>query len=164
MNRQEFVARFGAVYEHSPWVAEQAWLRGLEAEHATVTGLSALFREIVDNAGKQKLMTLVRAHPDLAGKAAMRDVLTAGSASEQAGAGINQCSEEEFEQFQQYNKAYREKFGFPFIMAVKGSNRQAILTAFGQRLRNGPDRELSQAIEEIHKIASFRLQQMVVQA
>ena len=164
MKQEEFIARFRDVYEHSPWVAEQAWLRGLEAEHDTVAGLGALFREIVDNAGEQKLMVLVRVHPDLAGKAAMRGELTVESTSEQAGAGIDQCSEEEFEQFQQYNKAYREKFGFPFIMAVKGSNRQAILTAFGQRLRNGPDRELSQAIEEIHKIASFRLQQMVVQA
>ena len=160
MARDDFVEVFGGVYEHSPWVAECAWSRGLGVEHDSVEGLSTLFREIVEKAGSQKHLVLIRAHPDLAGKAAVHGELTADSTSEQAGAGIDQCSEEEFEHFQNCNTAYKEKFGFPFIMAVKRSNRTAILTAFEQRLRNDRDVEFGRALEEIHRIAGFRLEQI----
>ncbi len=160
MARADFVEVFGGVYEHSPWVAESAWLRGLGAEHDSVAGLSGLFREIVEQAGPQRHRVLIRAHPDLAGKAAVRGELTADSTSEQAGAGIDQCSEREFEHFQNCNTAYKEKFGFPFIMAVKGSNRTAILTAFEHRLHNDRDAEFHRALEEIHRIAGFRLEQI----
>jgi len=160
MARVEFVEIFGGVYEHSPWVAEGAWSRGLGPEHDSVEGLSTLLGEIVGKAGTQQQLALIQAHPDLAGKAAVRGELTTASTSEQAGAGIDQCSEVEFERFQNFNTAYKEKFRFPFIMAVKGSNRIAILTAFEQRLDNNPEVEFDRALEEIHKIAGFRLEQI----
>lgn len=155
MDREAFVRRYGSVYEHSPWVAEEAY--------ATANGLgrkelATLFARIVDNAPRERQLALIRAHPDLAGKAAVAGELTAASSAEQASAGIDQCTRGEFEQFQALNARYRTKFGFPFVMAVRDSNREQILAAFAARLDNDPDTEFAASLDEIHKIARLRLE------
>lgn len=157
MSAELFVTIFGGVYEHSPWVAERVWSQGIDEQHNTAVGLSEAMQQVIANADNKILLELINAHPDLAGKAASKGELTPESTSEQAGAGIDQCTSEEYEQFQSLNDAYKAKFGFPFIMAVKGSNRHLILAAFVERLPNDPDTEFQRAIEEINKIARFRL-------
>jgi 2-oxo-4-hydroxy-4-carboxy-5-ureidoimidazoline decarboxylase len=152
----EFVARFGAIYEHSPWVAEEA--AGIVDDNANIEQVAAVMADCVDNASVDQQLELIRAHPDLAGKAQIAGELTKDSTSEQASAGLDQCSAEEYEQFQSLNRAYHEKFGFPFIMAVRGSSRQEILAAFASRLNNEPGLEFETALAEIHKIARLRLQ------
>ena len=117
-------------------------------------------REAVDNADTDQQLKLICAHPDLAGKAAVRGELSAESESEQTGAGLDQCGEEEFEAFQTLNKAYKAQFGFPFIIAVKGHSRASILGAFRARLTHGRDQEFAAALEQIHKIARFRLESL----
>lgn len=156
MDRNQFIEQFGSIYEHSPWVAEQAYDQpGVSLD--SLQALTETFRRIVDGAGQTKQLALLRAHPDLAGKAAVQGELTAASTSEQAGAGLDQCSAEEFSRFQRFNEAYVSCFGFPFIMAVKGANRHLILEAFEKRLSNSQEEEFKTALEEVHKIASFRL-------
>ncbi len=150
-----FVERYGGIYEHSPWVAEQCFD---EAREAGKDALPTLFASCVDAADHDTKMRLIRAHPDLAGRAAVRGELTAESTEEQASAGIDQCTEEEFEQFITLNSAYKEKFDFPFIKAVKNSNRHDILAAFKARIENDAVSEFATAIREIHKIARWRLE------
>lgn len=145
MNKEEFVQKYGSIYEHSPWVAEAAF---------GAADIPAAMRQAVDQAGHDKQLILIRAHPDLGEKL---DTLTASSVSEQQGAGLNQCSPEEFAEFQQLNTAYKEKFGFPFIVAVKGLNRKDILDRFRQRIDHDRETEFSTALEQIHRIACFRL-------
>jgi len=157
MDKDQFVDTFGGVYEHSPWIATQAWETGLNQSHDTLDGLAILLAGVVDTASTERQLALINAHPDLAGKAAQAGELTEESSSEQAGAGIDQCNAEEFAQFQQFNQAYRKKFDFPFIMAVKGANRQQILQSFAQRLPNDYQTEFQQALMQIHRIARFRL-------
>ena len=152
--------RYGGVYEHSPWIAEQAWESGLGPIHDSVEGLSEAMRDVVDTADVKSKLGLIRAHPDLAGKAAVRGELTPESSDEQASAGIDQCSNDEFDRFQRNNRSYKEKFQFPFVMAVKGSNRTAILEAFEQRLENDYEVEFARALAEIHRIARLRLLEM----
>ena len=160
MGRDDFVAQFADIYEHSPWVAESAWDRGLNSEHDSVERLHTLMADILLSAEHQAQLDLINAHPDLAGKAAIAGELTEASTSEQAGAGIHECSAEEFARFTELNDAYKAKFGFPFIKAVKGSNRFQILEAFEERIHNSPDEEFERALQEINKIALFRLQTM----
>ncbi len=160
MGREEFVARFADIYEHSPWVAEQAYDRGLDSRHDTVEGLQQLMADILLSSNHQAQLDLINAHPDLAGKAAIAGELTDASTSEQSGAGIHQCNAVEFARFTELNDAYKAKFGFPFIKAVKGSDRHQILAAFEQRINNGPEQEFDTALAEINKIALLRLQTM----
>lgn len=154
--RDDFVARYGGIYEHSPWVAEAAWDRYGKAPPADE--LAGVMAACVDAASDARKLALIRAHPDLAGRAAVAGELTAESTSEQASAGIDRCTPEEFARFTGYNARYVEKFGFPFVMAVRGSNRHAILAAFEERLDNDPGTEFRRAIAEIHKIARLRLE------
>ena len=156
MNRSEFVQHFGSVYEHSAWVAEQAYDR-TNPDTNNLADLTTALRREVDESGNERQLALLRAHPDLAGKAAVDGSLTAASTSEQAGAGLDQCNGQEFERFQRFNDEYTSTFKFPFIMAVKGANRHLILEAFEKRLKNDSDTEFSTALEEVHKIAGFRL-------
>lgn len=158
MDKQAFVDKFGGVYEYSPWIAGETWDKGLTAAQDTAAGLSDAMIETVKHADRERLMALIVAHPDLAGKAAQTGTLTAESTSEQGGAGIDQCNEEEFERFQRFNDAYKKKFGFPFVMAVKGSNRHLILAAFEERLENDSTAEFQRALTEINKIARMRLE------
>jgi len=160
LGREEFVSTFADIYEHSPWVAERTFDGGIDANCDHIETLHGLMSKVLLNAQRDKQLALINAHPDLAGKAAVQGELTAASTSEQAGAGISQCTPEEFERFTSLNEAYKEKFGFPFIMAVKGSNRHAILASFEERIHNDPDDEFERALAEINKIALFRLQEM----
>ncbi len=158
LEQDDFMALFADVFEHSPWVAERAW------QDAPFTGkaalLEAMTRAMMSATDEEKL-ALIRAHPDLAGRAAIGGGLTDASKREQAGAGLDQCSAEEYARFQALNAAYKEKFGFPFIMAVKNSNRHQILEAFETRLANTPEREFETALGQIARIAAFRLDDII---
>lgn len=158
----EFVERYGGIYEHSPWVAER--VEAQFGNEVTGTELARLMADCVDNASKEMRLELIRAHPDLAGRAQIAGELTAESTEEQSSAGLDQCSTEEYERFQQLNDDYKGKFGFPFVMAVRNSNRQEILDAFATRLDNDYDTEFETAIEQIHMIAEMRLQAMEQEA
>lgn len=158
MDETSFVECFGGVYEYSPWIATRTWQRGLTTQEDTVIGLSEAMMGVVDVAERDLLMQLINAHPDLAGRAALSGELTEESSAEQSGAGIDNCTVEEFAKFQKYNSQYKNRFGFPFIMAVKESNRHKILAAFSERLEHGTEREFKQAIVEINKIARFRIE------
>lgn len=154
--REEFVARYGGIYEHSVWVAEETYAEGRNVSDAAE--LARLFANCIDEASDERKLELIRAHPDLAGKAAVAGQLTQESTQEQASAGIDQCTPEEFAEFQSLNERYKEKFGFPFVMAVRNSNRGEILKAFAERLANDSETEFANAISEIHKIARLRLE------
>lgn len=158
MDTHDFIARYGGIYEHSPWVAEQ--VAPLASELDDAERLARLMADCVDNAGAEQQLALIRAHPDLAGKAEVAGELTADSSEEQTSAGLDRCSRVEYERFQALNEAYRDKFGFPFVMAVRGSNRAEILDAFSARLQNDYNLEFETALEEIHKIARLRLEAM----
>jgi OHCU decarboxylase len=158
LSRADFVNVFADIYEHSPWVAEKAFDLGLDQSVDEVDGLHQRMADILLSAGHEAQLALINAHPDLAGKAAIRGELTASSTLEQAGAGIGECSAEEFARFTELNDAYKAKFGFPFIKAVKGSNRQQILAAFEERIHHSTEQEFQTALAEINKIALFRLQ------
>ncbi|HSP32414.1 MAG TPA: 2-oxo-4-hydroxy-4-carboxy-5-ureidoimidazoline decarboxylase [Halomonas sp.] len=152
-----FTHHYGDVSEHSPWVAEAAWQQGLTEVHDTPDALAELMGLMLQQASSDQPIKVIRAHPDLAGKAAMAGELTQDSTSEQAGAGLDQCSPEEFTRFETLNEAYKEKFGFPFVIAVKGLDRHDILAAFEERLNNDAATERQTAIEQIIRIAHFRL-------
>lgn len=149
MTKAEFLARFGPVYEASPWVAEGVWPGPPE----DVAALAAAMAAVVDAAPRAAKLALIRAHPELASRTKMADA----SVKEQAGAGLDQCTPAEFEAFQRLNATYNARFGFPFIVAVKGLTRSDILTAFETRLANDPETEFATAIAQIHRIAGFRL-------
>jgi 2-oxo-4-hydroxy-4-carboxy-5-ureidoimidazoline decarboxylase len=152
----EFVKRYGGVYESSPWVAEQA--AAVVGDAADIAAIASVMADCVDNASEEKQLALIRLHPDLAGKAQVAGELTPDSASEQQSAGLDQCSTEEYRRFQELNDAYREKFGFPFVMAVRDRSRAEILDAFAGRLENARELEFETALAEIHKIARLRLE------
>ena len=151
MAELDFTTRFGAVYEDSPWVADGVWADA--AGLTTAAAMAKAMAEAVDAAPDEKKLALIRAHPQLASRAKMADA----SVKEQSGAGLDQCSPEEFAAFQRLNTAYNDRFGFPFIVAVKGMSRADVLAAFEQRLANDPDTEFETAIAQIHRIARFRL-------
>ena len=156
MSDSDFVARYGGIYEHSPWVAEQVQelLDGsVDTEH-----LARLMADCVDNASRERRLELVCAHPDLAGKAQISGDLTVDSSVEQASAGLDQCTPDEYARFQALNSSYKNKFGFPFVMALRDSSRIQILAAFETRLGNDADLEFETALAEIHAIARLRLQ------
>ena len=156
-SREAFVEQFGGVYEHSTWVADQCFDAAVSA---TQDERITLFAQCVDSADYDTKLKLIRAHPDLAGRASVRGELTAESTEEQSSAGIDQCTDEEYAQFISLNDAYKEKFNFPFIMAVKNSNRHKILAAFAERITNDEGAEFETAIREIHKIARLRMEAM----
>ena len=152
-----FVAHYGDIYEHSPWVAEAAWQQGLTTEHDHPDRLAELMGHMLQQASSDEQIKVIRAHPDLAGKAALAGELTGDSTREQAGAGLDQCSPEELARFESLNAAYKQKFGFPFVIAVKGLDRYAILNAFAERIDNDLATERRTAVEQIIRIARLRL-------
>lgn len=158
LSRDAFVAAFADIYEHSPWVAEMAYDLGQDADLDRIETLHARMSDILLSADHARQLALINAHPDLAGKAAVQGQLTEASTNEQAGAGIHHCTAEEFQRFTELNDAYKAKFAFPFIMAVKGSDRHQILAAFETRIHNPVETEFDCALAEINKIAMFRLQ------
>ena len=153
-----FVARYGSVYEHSPWVAAAIWDDGAASGDLAI--LAEAMAVHVEASGEAAQLALLRAHPDLAGKLALRGELTPESTSEQAGAGIDRCSPEEYDEFQRLNQRYTARFGFPFILAVKGYDRAGILEAFRRRVTNDPATEFREALDQVHRIARLRLQAM----
>ena len=160
LSREAFVAAFADIYEHSPWVAEKAYDLGLDSSVDQIETLHQRMSDLLLSADHASQLALINAHPDLAGKAAVQGQLTEASTHEQAGAGIHQCTAEEFQRFTELNEAYKAKFKFPFIMAVKGSDRHQILAAFETRIHNPADVEFTCALAEINKIALFRLRQL----
>ncbi len=157
LDKDQFVARYGGVYEHSPWIAKQAFDGGLRAAGNSADGLSRTMTAIVEAAGEDAQLALLRAHPDLAGKLAIDGALTAESTSEQAGAGLDHCTQEEFARFQTLNSAYTRKFEFPFILAVAGYKRAEIIDIFENRVGNDRQTELHEALKQVHRIALLRL-------
>jgi len=157
LTQGEFVEQFGALYEHSDWIAERAYAEGLSEEHNDPTKLCDLFRHVLGLSSRAEKLGLIKAHPDLVGRAAVAGQLTDESTIEQSSAGLDQCSEAEFERFNQLNEAYKEKFGFPFVMAVRNSHRSDILEAFEKRYKNTVELEFDTAMEQIHIIARLRL-------
>ena len=160
LTEESFLARFGGIYEHSPWVAEAVLAAGLSPVDDTPDHLAVRMSAIVDAAGHDRQLALLRAHPELAGKLAMRKELTAESLSEQASARLDQCSPEEFARFTALNSQYNAKFGFPFIVAVRGLQRGDILAAFAHRISNSASDEFRTALDQVHKIARLRLEAM----
>jgi OHCU decarboxylase len=161
MEGTEFVRRFGGVFEHSPWVAEAAWRVGLWPEADSAESLHAHLCAVLRTASPARKLELLRAHPELAGRLAVAGQLTDASSSEQASAGLNRCTPDEYARFQSLNADYQARFGFPFIMAVKGRSRQEILAAFERRLENDRDEEMAAALGEVEKIALLRLKELL---
>ncbi|ASG23728.1 2-oxo-4-hydroxy-4-carboxy-5-ureidoimidazoline decarboxylase [Nitrospirillum viridazoti] len=159
--RDAFVARFGGVFEHSPWIAEAAWDAGLPSGADTAHGLHAALVAQFRAAGRERRLGVLLAHPDLAGRLAVRGELTADSTAEQASAGLDKCTPEEYARFQELNDAYKARFGFPFILAVRGLTRAAILENFESRVANDAETEFATATNQVERIALLRLKEML---
>ena len=161
LTRDQFVMLFGGIFEHSPWIAEETW------NPLPFTSLDTLHKALCDTvrtSGEEKQLALIKAHPDLVGRAALAGTLTRESTNEQASAGLNKLSTEEIAAFQNYNQAYRDKFGFPFVICARLNKKEAILSGFERRLKNSRKQEIATALEEIFKIARFRLEDIVEDA
>ena len=159
MTREEFVGRFGGLFEHSPWVAEGAWDDGLDTADSVV--LHTRMCAVLQAATHEQQLAVLNAHPDLAGRLALAGRLTADSTAEQASAGLDKCSPEEFARLQELNEAYKARFGFPFIMAVKGRTRAEIIQAFEERVNNDAETEFATALGQVERIALLRLEQIL---
>ena len=153
-----FIAAIDEVMELAPWVAEEAFAK---RPFANLAALYATMTDAVRNAGDERQRALINGHPDLAGKAAREGKLTADSTAEQAAAGLDRLTEEEFAAFHRLNDAYRTKFGMPFIVCVRRHGKESILREFERRLKNDPASERQTALAEIFRIAALRLDQRV---
>lgn len=156
--RSAFTDVLGAVFEHSPWVAERAW-EG--RPFATVAELHAAMVVVVRRSPTEQQLALLRAHPDLAGKAARAGTMSADSVAEQASAGLDGLTDDEYARFHRLNTAYRERFGFPFILAVRRHDTTGILAAFERRLGHTPEQEIDTALAQVAEIARLRLESLV---
>ncbi|WP_432344252.1 2-oxo-4-hydroxy-4-carboxy-5-ureidoimidazoline decarboxylase [Shinella yambaruensis] len=157
IDRADFLARFGGVFEHSPFIAERAFDAGTVALPLTAAGVHAALVEAFRTASEAEQLGVLRAHPDLAGRLAIAGELTEDSRNEQAGAGLDRLSPAEHARFTELNTAYTEKFGFPFIIAVKGLNKGDILAAFEARIGNTAAAEFETAKTQVERIALLRL-------
>ncbi len=157
-DRERFVAVLGGVFEHSPWVAEAV---AAQRPFGSLDALHAAMCAAVRAADPATQLALVRAHPELAGRAAIAGELTAASRDEQQGAGLDRCTADEFARLHALNTAYRERFGFPFIIAVRGHDRHSIIAALQQRLQHDADSEHAEALRQIERIALFRLHDLL---
>lgn len=158
-DRQQFTELLVGTYEHSPWIAEATWAK---RPFASLAQLKHALVQTVREAGREAQLKLIRAHPELAGKAMVAKTLTAESTNEQGKAGLTECTPEEFATIQRLNAEYNERFGFPFILAVRGPrgtglNKTEIIATFARRVRHHPDFELAEALRNIHRIAEIRL-------
>lgn len=161
LDRAGFLARYGGVYEHSPWIAAEVWDAGQMSDD--VETLAAAMAAVVGAAPRAAQLALLRAHPDLAGRLAVAGALTAASAAEQAGAGLDRCTPPEFAEFQELNARYVARFGFPFIVAVRGLDRAGILARFRERVANSHDAEFREALAQVHRIARLRLEALAAE-
>ena len=160
LSRDDFVSIIGPMFEHSPWIAEATWAR------RPFNSAAALHRALcstVRDASEEKQLALIRAHPDLVGRAALAGTLTAASTSEQASAGLDKLTPDEVAAFQKFNQAYREKFGFPFVICARLNKKEAILNGFRTRMNHSREDEMKAALEEVFKIADFRLRDLMEQ-
>lgn len=160
MDRSDFVARFGGIFEHSPWIAERAHDAGDLPDALGADSLHAALAAQFRAAGEDERLGVLKAHPDLAGRLAVAGELTEDSRKEQAGAGLDRLTESEFVRFTDLNTRYQAKFGFPFIIAVKGLGKAEILHAFENRIHHARQDEFDTACLEVEKIARLRLQAM----
>ncbi len=154
LNKTDFISIFVNVFEKSEWIAEQAYAL---KPFNNFKELFSKMLEIFENSEKENHLEILNAHPDLV----IEKKLTDDSKKEQNSANLNQCSEEEFKEFKELNERYKKKFGFPFIIAVKGKNRQEILVNFRKRIINTIDLELEEAKQQVKKIATFRLREII---
>lgn len=155
--RDDFITRFGGIFEHSQWVVEQAFDSGAIAEPRTVAKVHGAMVAAFRAADPAARLQVLRAHPDLAGKLAISGGLTEDSKKEQAGAGLDRLTPDEHARFTSVNTRYTEKFGFPFIIAVKGLNKDDILSAFETRINNTKEQEFETACAQVERIALLRL-------
>lgn len=153
-----FVRVIGPVFEASPWIAEAAWPK---RPFANRSALHRALCGVVLEAGTKRQLALIQAHPDLAGRAALAGTLGRESAGEQASAGLDKLTQQEIEEFRKSNSAYREKFGFPFVICARQNRKEAILAGFKTRLANSREREIQIALQEIFKIAELRLADLI---
>jgi len=161
MARAAFVAKFGGVFEHSPWIAERAHDLELGPAHDSAIGLLSALARAFRSASEEERLGVLTAHPDLAGKLAAAGRLTAESTAEQAGAGLDALTDEERETFQRLNAAYTGKHGFPFIIAVRDHDKSSIRAAFERRIGNDRDTEFAEACRQVERIAELRLKDML---
>lgn len=157
LDEAAFVARYGDVFEHSPWVARAVFATGLDQRLDHAEGLHAAMVAAMRAGTEAQKLALIRAHPDLAGRLAAAKRLTADSAAEQASAGLDALSDAERARFMELNEAYKARFGFPFILAVKGRTKAEILQVFDERLAQDAVAERATALAQIERIAWFRL-------
>ena len=154
LNKSEFLYTFGNVFEKTEWIAEKCYD---SKPYNNVQELVNKMMEVFENSIKEKHLEILNSHPDLA----VKKKLTKESENEQANANLNQCTNEEFEEFNKLNKKYKKKFGFPFIIAVKGKNKNEILNIFRQRITNNINLEFEEAKKQVKKIATFRLSEII---
>lgn len=154
MDERAFTTALGGIYEHSPWVA--AGVAG-GRPYASVGALATAMASVVASAGESRQLALIRAHPELAGKAMVKKELTADSTGEQAGAGLTNCSPAEFARLTELNGRYNARFGFPFILAVKGFDRAGVIAEFARRVEQDRASEFAESLRQIERIARLRL-------
>jgi OHCU decarboxylase len=157
LGREAFIERFGPLFEHSPWVAADAWS---DRPFADEDELFEALLLAMYSAPTERKLALIRAHPDLAGRAAIEGTLTHSSTTEQASAGLDRLTPGEYEAFTRLNGAYRERFGFPFVVCVREHTKESILRVAAERLEHTRDEEVRVALEEIAKIARLRLEDL----
>ena len=159
LDEDAFTNVFGGVFEHSPWIA-----RGAHAlrPFADVDALHAAMLAVLNAADRSEKLALIRAHPELAGRAMVAKTLTRESSGEQSGAGLDRCSPSEFATLVALNERYNAKFGFPFILAVKGYDRPGVIAEFARRVERDVDSEFDEALRQIARIADVRLRALVV--
>jgi 2-oxo-4-hydroxy-4-carboxy-5-ureidoimidazoline decarboxylase len=158
LGRSEFVTLVGPIFEGSPWIAERAW------SVRPFSDMDALHRSLCQcmyDANREEKLSLIRAHPDLAGRAAREGALTPESNTEQAGAGLDRLTQREFASFSRMNEEYRARFGFPFVICVGERTKENILAQFSARLENDGEKEIETALEEICSIARLRLRDLI---
>ena len=161
MDKATFAARFGGVFEHSPWIAERAWALELGPAHDTATGLHNALARMFRSASRAERLGVLTAHPDLAGKLAAAKRLTAESTAEQASVGLDALTDAERIEFTELNNAYTTRHGFPFIIAVRDNTKSSILDAFRRRLEQDNETEFDEACRQVERIAELRLKDML---
>ena len=161
LDKADFVARYGSIFEHSPWIAERAWEGELAPVNDTAIGLQFALRCQFRMATDEERLGVLRAHPDLAGKLAAAQRLTAESSAEQASVGLDALTDGERQRFTMLNTAYVDKFSFPFIIAVRDNTKASILEAFEARLKNTPQAEFATACAQVERIALLRLKALM---
>jgi 2-oxo-4-hydroxy-4-carboxy-5-ureidoimidazoline decarboxylase len=154
LDQEAFAREAGWVFEHSPWVARRAWLR---RPYFSIEDLHGKMTTEVEQASRDEQLALLRAHPDLGSRAGM----SSSSTNEQAAAGLDKLNAEEFQRLHRLNKAYTDKFTFPFLFAVKGSDKSEVLKTLERRLESSPEEEFIEALRQVYRIARFRLEAII---